>query len=166
MRHTPLCLDISQPLNNKSDTLSPLSAPPPAKWPGNVIPFSRHDRAPAGRRRRGGGGLGGTWLSLAWHRALLYKLSLGATLHSPQQPFLRSRLTYLQQYFLIQGWNGRAQIIVIMFSGYCRDDYVRYGAAMVPSRSVSSHNLPVSHYEMFSVSPGVKWLRWLSPSDW
>lgn len=147
--------------------LSLLSAPPPAKWPGNVIPFSRHDRAPAGWVGwRVGVGVGGVWLSLAWHCALLYKLSLGATLHSQQQPCLHSRLTYLQQYFLIQGWNGRAQIIVIMFSGYCRDDYVRYGATMVPSRSVSSHNLPVSHSEMFSPSPGVKWLRWLSPSDW
>lgn len=31
-----------------SAPLSPLSARPPAKWPGNVIAFSRHDRAPAG----------------------------------------------------------------------------------------------------------------------
>ena len=45
--------------------------------------------------QRGGGGdggvvvvvvVGGTWLSLAWHRAPLSKLFPGATLHSPQQP--------------------------------------------------------------------------------
>lgn len=131
IRHAPLRRDISQPLNNKSDTLgtSLASILPFRQLNGPVMSSrshdSRHDRAPVG-----------AWLSLAWHRALLYKLPPGATLHSPQQPCLRSRLTYLQQYFLIQGRNGRAQIIIIMFSGCCRDDYVRYGAMVVPSQSL------------------------------
>lgn len=122
----PLRRDISQPLNNKSDTLgtSPASFLPFRQLNGPVMSSrshdSRHDWAPVE-----------AWLSLAWHRALLDKLPPGATLHSPRQPCLRSRLTYLKQYFLIQGRNGRAQIIVIMFSRCCHDDYVRYGAAVV-----------------------------------
>lgn len=123
----PLRWDISQPLNNKSDTLgtSPASFLPFRQLNGPVMSScshdSRHDR-----------GLGGGLASFGVTRRSARQASLpGATLRSPRQPRLRSRLTYLQQYFLIQGRDGRAQIIVIMFSGCCRHDYVRCGAKAV-----------------------------------
>lgn len=131
--------DISQPLNNKSDTLgASLTAFSFFRQLNGPVMSSRSHGMTGPQR---GGGLGGgweTWLSLAWHCALPYKLSPGATLHSFRQLRLRSRLTYLQQYFFIPGWNGRVQIIVIMFSGYCRDDYVRYGSTLLPTLSVYS----------------------------
>lgn len=102
---------------------SPASSLPFRQLNGPVMSSCSHDS----RHNRGpGGGLasfGVTWCS-AQQASLLR-----ATLCSPQQPRLRSRLTYLQQYFLIQGQDGRAQIDVIMFLLVC--DYVRCGAQAV-----------------------------------
>lgn len=143
--HSP---DISQPLNNKKRHTRRLSHLFLlfCQLNGPVMSFCSHGMTGPQRGGR-------TWLSLACHRALLSKLSLGATLHSPRQllPVLMPDLPLA--IFLIQGWNKRAQIIVIVFSGYCHNDYVRYGTAMVPSRSVSSpHPTCEPLWNVFSVA--------------
>lgn len=99
--------------------------------PSNVIPFSRRDRD----RTVGWGWGGGCFSSpppLVWRDTVLCSPSLPSG-PSAQRSCPRSRLTYLQQYFLTQGRNGRAQITVIMLPGSrCHGgDYVRWGLLVV-----------------------------------